>query len=438
MKLLRFFFKLIRFLLSIVVVGIVILMVVFLSKPLWRYSVTYPRLERDVVRVQQLRKEQPSPLKLKTYRGVLHGHSYWSHDSKGTVRELVSAAKKTGTGFIFLSDHPHGNLDTLPRGIQGNYDGVLIEPGTEKNGLNVWPLQPMVIDWRSSADSVVSKIVGSGGLVVYSHPEEPHNYLNQLFQGMEIYNFHVDTEDESLYPMVLNFLVSGNKFRHWAYRELFDEQTKMIALWDSLNTHRRVTGFSAIDAHENQNFRAKILTNGRVVWYGPNAKVLSTSPLKWWHKLIFHKPDEEGYVFKWMVDTYETGFDFVTNYVLADTLSTRSIADNVRKGHLYVGFKSLGDADGFLFSTVDQKDSITGIMGDSVKIEQVHAFKTVSPLPGRIRMFQNGKLLKVSEGDVYELTSGKLPGKGSYRVDIQLKIRGEYVPWVYSNPIYLY
>ena len=421
------------------VAGILLLVVLIkVSPPLWRNLVTYPRIQRQVSEFQKLRKEPPSVSHLKVYRGVLHGHSYWSHDSEGTLHELVSAAKKTGTNFIFLSDHPHGNRDTFPRGIRGMFDGVLIEPGSEKKGLNAWPFDTTVVDWSQETDTIISQLVKNGGLVLYSHPEEPHPWNNPWFHGMEIYNFHVDTEDESLLPVILNFTINNKRYKHWAYREIFDEQKSFLAHWDSLNLKRRVVGFAAIDAHENQNYRAKYLKDGRVQWWGPNAKIVDTMEVRWWNKWLFHKPDEDGWIFKWMIDTYETGFDYVTNYVLADSLTVPSIADNVKKGHLYAAFKSLGDAKGFLFYSVNQKDSITAIPGDSVSIGQVKALKAISPYPGQYRLIHNGKVLEVSSKDDYSYSWSNPMERGTYRIEIHLKYDGNYVPWLYSNPVYVY
>lgn len=438
MKVLTRFLKFVKHLILVVSGLAFLLVVVVLSPSLWRHWITYPRLEKGVAAIQKLRKETPRVTSMKTYLGVLHGHSYWSHDSEGSLHDLVSAARKTGTGFIFLSDHPHGNSDTIPRGLQGLHDGVLIEPGSEKKGLNVWPLGSMVIDWTQDTDTIVQNLVKNGGLVLYSHPEEPHNWANPWFHGMEIYNFHADTEDESLYPQILNFTVNGAKYRHWAYREMFDEQNKIIALWDSLNCHRKIVGFAAIDAHENQNFRARYLDDGRVEWIGPNANVVDTMEVKWWNRWIFSEPDENGWIFKWMIDTYETGFGYVTNYLLADTLTSSSLASHIKNGHLYIAFNDLGDAGGFMYYSLNQSDSITGIMGDSVRIEEVKLLKAVSPLPGQFSLIHNGKVVEVSPDDGYSYARAENLKRGAYRIEIRLKLYGEHIPWLYSNPIYIY
>jgi len=368
----------------------------------------------------------------------MHVHSYLSHDSEGTIYDLTTAARADGISFIFLTDHPRFDLDTIPKGYHGNYDGVLIESGSEKQGFDCWPLDSTVINWKINKDTVARNVVANGGIIFYAHTEEPHNWANPYYQGMEIYNFHTDTKDESLFPNIINFVVNGKKFRPWALREMFDEQTTILARWDSLNMKRKIIGFSAVDTHENQNFRARKLKDGRVQWVGPNAKPIDTVKVNFRNRWLFSKPDPDGWIFKWMIDTYPSGFNYITNYVLADTLSVPSLAANIKKGHLFTAFKSLGDAKGFLYYAVDHNNQIDAILGDSIQAEKVKELKAASPLPGRFRLIHDGKPVDQSSDDVYDYSwSGKME-KGAYRIEIYISLQDKTIPWLYSNPIYIY
>jgi len=430
--------KILKYLLFSILGFILIALLVLFAPAVWRHWVTYPKLEKQVNEFQKLRKEPASLTKLNTYRGVLHVHSYWSHDSEGTLYDIIPAAKNAGIEFVFLTDHPRGNIDTIPRGYKGYYEGVLIESGSEKQGFDTWPLDSTIIDWKVDKDTIAKNIVSKGGIIFYAHTEEPHNWANPYYQGMEIYNFHTDTKDESLPPQIINFIVNGNKYRQWALREMFDEQTSILALWDSLNTKRKIVGFSAVDTHENQNIRARYLKDGRVEWVGPNANVIDTMEVKFWNRWLLHQPDENGWIFKWMIDTYKSGFNYITNYLLADTLSVQSLADNLKKGHLYTAFKSLGDAKGFMYYCINQDDSISSILGDSIKMDQVKSLNAVSPLPGQFRLIHDGKTINVSSDDNYQYKWEELIEKGAYRIEMHIKLNGKYVPWLYSNPIYIY
>ena len=418
---------------------LVIALLVAFAGPLWRHWITYPRMEKQVNEFQKLRKEPESLTKLKTFRGVMHAHSYLSHDSKGTLDDLLSAAKNDGIDFIFLTDHPKFDLDTIPKGYHGNYDGILIESGSENHGFDCWPLDSTIINWKLDNNTVAKQIVSNGGIMFYAHTEEPHNWANPDYQGMEIYNFHTDTKDgESASWHILNFMVNGNKFRPWALREFFDEQTTILARWDSLNLKRKIVGFSAVDSHENQSFRARYLKDGRIQWIGPNAKPIDTIEVRFWNKWLFSEPDQSGWVFKWMIDTYQSGFNYITNYVLADSLSVHSLAENMKKGHLYTAFKSLGDAKGFQYFARNQNDSISGIFGDSIKINQVRSLHAMSPFPGQFRLIHDGKTIRITEGEDYQFTWSEPLVKGAYRIEIRIQPNGKLIPWLYSNPIYIY
>ncbi len=434
----RIFLKLLKYLV-ILFLGVLVLLLVALFAPgIWRNLVTYPAMDRQVSEFNEFRKEPANLTGLNTYRGVMHVHSYWSHDSEGTLHDLIPAAKHTGIDFIFLTDHPRHDLDTFPRGYKGYYDGVLIEPGSEKHGFAIWPLDSVVIDWRNDNDSIASNILSAGGLVFYAHPEEPRNWASPYYQGMEIYNFHADTKDESLAPHIANFLVNGKKYRHWALREMFDEQVDILALWDSLNTQRQIIGFSAVDTHENQNLRARKLDDGRIEWLGPNAKPFDTVEINFWNRWLFNEPDENGWVFKLMIDTYKSGFNYITNYVLADTLTTTSLAEHIKRGHLYTAFKSLGDAKGFLFYAGNSDNEMSGILGDSIRINQAESLHAVSPLPGRFKLIHDGKLLDTSTGEDYEYSWYEPLEKGAYRIEVHITLKDKSIPWLYTNPIYIY
>ncbi len=124
--------KIIRYLLILISAIILVTFLILFTPSIWRNLITYPRFEKAVNEFNTKRKETGISSDLNTYRGIIHAHSYWSHDSEGTLHDLVPAAKHNGIDFIFLTDHPRNKLDTFPRGYRGYYDGVLIEPGSER------------------------------------------------------------------------------------------------------------------------------------------------------------------------------------------------------------------------------------------------------------------------------------------------------------------
>lgn len=77
-------------------------------------------------------------------------------------------------------------------------------------------------------------------------------------------------------------------------------------------------------------------------------------------------------------------------------------------------------------------------MGDSIQMTQVKTLRTISPLPGQFRLIHDGKQVDISTKDSYEYSWNKPLEKGAYRIEIHVQINREYVPWLYSNPIYIY
>ena len=425
--------------LTLVGIPLIVLLVVF-AMPLWRHLVIYPKYQKQVEAFALRKKECPDVTKMKIFRGELHLHSYWSHDSKGTISDLVSAAKLRNINFLFLTDHPHGNTDTFPRGYKGMYDGVLVEPGSEKQGFDAWPLDTTIIDWKVDKDTVAMNLVKKGGIVFYAHTEEPHNWSNPWYQGMEIYNFHTVVKGKtSTFPILTDFLVNGHKYRAWAYHTLFERQTSILARWDSLNTHRKIVGFSAVDEHENVNFRARYTKDGKVQWMGINTKPIGTMKESWWNRWLFSKPDQSGWIFRWMlVNTYETSFNNSVNYLFADTLTVPNISAHLLKGHHFTAFKFLADATGFCYYGEGKDGKMRGMMGDSIQVSDIAKLSAISPYPGRFTLIKDGKTLETTTDENYQYSFGKSLTKGTYRLEVEVKPGDEWLPWIYTNPIYLY
>jgi hypothetical protein len=433
--------QVIKYILLAILGVLLIGLLVLFAKPLWHRFVTYPGLQKQVEAFQLKKKDCPAVSDLKIYRGVLHLHSYWSHDSKGTIYELLEAAKLRNINFIFLTDHPHGNLDTFPRGYRrGMYDGVLLEPGSEKQGFDAWPLQDGVVDWKTNKDTVAKQLVSNGGMVFYAHTEEPHNWNNPYYQGMEIYNFHTNVKGKkSTLPIITDFLINGPKYRAWAYRTIFERQTAILARWDTLNMHRKIVGFSAVDEHENVNFRARYLKDGKVQWMGINTKPIDTVKVSFWNRWMFHEPDQSGWIFRWMlVNTYETSFNNSVNYLFADTLTVSNISHHLIQGHHFTAFRFLADATGFCYFGEGKDGKMAGMMGDSIKISDLKKLSAVSPFPGRFTLIKDGKSVDITSNEQYQYSFDKDLQKGAYRLEVEVKPGKDWQPWIYTNPIYLY
>ncbi len=430
--------KTVGFAFSILVILILLIGLYFTAPSIWRRLVTYPRLEKQKHALQLKYKTPKQYIPLKAFNGILHSHTFWSHDSHGNINEILPAAKKANLDFLFFSDHPHCDQDSFPRSYYGNYDGILIEPGSEKSGLGINPLDTVILDWKTDTDSLIKNVITNGGFVYYIHTEEPHDWENTDYQGMEIYNIHTDIKDEeSLVPILINAAITGKKYRHWAFREFFDIQTEILKNWDHLNQTRRITGIGAPDAHNNQNIRARYTADDSVEWVGPNAHTITVKSPGLLEKILLKKTDVTGWAFRWDVDPYECSFHFVNDHVFSDTLTTRAIKNNLVAAHSFVSFDHLADATGFQFFTLNAENSLSAILGDSVKLEQVNTIQAVSPFPVKFELYKNGSLLDFMVNKYsYQFKNNITPG--NYRITAYLEFDDQWYPWIYSNNIYIY
>jgi hypothetical protein len=418
---------------------VAIALLIMLAPALWNRLVTYPKLEKERSELWAKYTEPERYIDLKSFKGVIHAHTYWSHDSRGTLPEILDAAKQAKLQFIFNSDHKRHQLDTFPRGYHGVFDNIILESGTEhSSGLMISPFDTAVIDWQKPEDEIIREVVQNGGFAMYVHTEKEHDWDNPDYQAMEIYNIHTDLLDEnSILPFVINNTINGKKYMHWGFRELFDEQTDILNNWDRLNQQRRIVGIGAVDAHNNQNFRARYLEAGRVEWVGPNADAIVVRESNWFDKMVMKAPDKYGWSFKWELDPYFNSYNFVNNHVFCDTFTNVNIKDHILQGHVLVSFESLAPANGFQYFAQNDQDSITAITGDSVNINNVHKFRAVSPFPARFELIENELIHEATE-EGYEYISGSIIKPGNYRLVARLKITDKWIPWVYTNPIYLH
>ena len=425
----------------LVLVIIILIIIAIVAGPyLWKNWVTYPRLEKERVELWTKYKKPHKYIKLDEYKGVFHMHSYWSHDSRGVLNEILPAAKKAGYNFLFFSDHPHSKLDTFPRGYNGVYNGIIFEPGTEGGkGLMVVPMDSSVIDWSQDQSDVIHKLVSNGGLVIYVHTEKKHDWENPDYQAMEIYNIHTDYLDgnDGLFSIAMNLVINSKKHHHWVFREIYDEQSEIIFNWDSLNKKRRIVGVAGVDAHNNQNYRARYLDNGTVEWVGPNAKTIEIVEPGLKEKILLADSNSNGWAFKWEVDPYFISFNHVTNNVFSDTLTNYGIKNNLVAGHAFISFQSLAKADGFQYFAVDSDDNVNGIMGDSISIGSVSKIKAVSPFPVQFQLVKDEKVIDVVD-DVYEYEFNPNNQVGNYRIVAKLYLDDTWISWVFTNPIYIY
>ena len=424
----------------VLILAVILIVLVILTPYLWKNWVTYPNLEQERAELWTKYKTPQKFIPLNEYKGVFHMHSYWSHDSRGVLNEILPAAKKAGYNFLFLSDHSHSKLDTFPRSYHGVYDDIVFEAGTEGGkSLMVTPMRSTVVDWSRDESVVINDLVSNDGLVIYVHTEKPHDWSNPDYQAMEIYNIHTDYLDgnDGFFSIIFNLLFNKSDYHHWVFRELYDDQVEILSNWDSLNKNRRIVGVAGVDAHNNQNYRARYMDDGKVEWVGPNADRIELVEPGLKENIFLPDTNVNGWAFKWEVDPYFISFNHVANHVFSDTLTNYGIKNNLVAGHAFISFQSLAKADGFQYFTIDSDNYVNAIMGDSVSVESVSKIKAVSPFPVQFQLVKDGEV--VDEVDnVYDYEFKPDNSRGNYRIVAKLFLDDAWVSWVFTNQIYIH
>src|SRR5262245_28831987 len=100
-------------------------------------------VRRDVQALRSDWQKLPRSGPYTEYRANLHVHSHLSHDSRGTIADIVAAAKAVGTQILMFTEHPASNYDFYKHGHRGLKDGMLLIPGAEMKGFLVYPTQSL-------------------------------------------------------------------------------------------------------------------------------------------------------------------------------------------------------------------------------------------------------------------------------------------------------
>lgn len=327
------------------------------------------------------------------FKGVIHCHSQYSHDSEGSPEEIIRAARRTGMQFLIMTDHPSPQAISL--GLKGWYEGILFLVGVElsqggkRSPRGDWSILALDIHESIEQDQptqpLIAEIQRQGGLAFVGHIESVKRWDFVGYDGLEVYNVHADLDEESRFLLALRGLFLPP---HLFFSTNVDRPSGNLARWDELTRKSKVVAIAGNDAHAN----VKLL------------KVAGT------------------------VGTYEQMFKIVSTHILAPRLDRESLKDALRKGHAYISMDLFGDGTGFTFRAQD--GSRQAIMGDEIVWSSGLRLQVYSPGQGRIKLFQSGQLVHQVDGQRLDYP---VPGPGVYRVEVDRK--GRF--WLCSNPIYV-
>jgi hypothetical protein len=423
-----------------------LLLLTVVATLLWFHRALYHRWVRfpnEAAAWQALRLQRQPVLGdsgWKEYRGVLHSHSELSHDSEVPLDEILRVLKNTGIDFICLSDHCIEGRADFSRQWRGLREGKLFVPGFEmKEGLMPFGVASgVVLSNRTDSSTLARQVVGQGGVLFFAHPEEPRRWDQPELTGMEIYNLHTDFKQRrnELWLMAPDLLLNLRRYPDHVYRLVFSRPVDFLKRWDELNRTRKLTGIAANDCHQNVGFRLICSSNGVIRLEDTSPKTIREFKLNWATRLlvrlVFGALEPNRRLWHVQLDPYERSARFVNTHVLARGLSEPEILEALRAGRVFVGFDMVADSSGFNCWVTDSTGR--SVMGESralLRDSQLHAR---SPLPCRFTVVKDGSKVHQSEGRSLDWTP---LGPGKYRVEAELRVLDEWVPWVYANPIEL-
>lgn len=426
--------------LGIVVVLVAVALAVWLRSALYNRFVRFPREEAAWAAIRSERKRVAEITGWREYRGILHSHSELSHDSEVPFAEILRVMKAIKIDFICLSDHCAEGRADFNLQWRGIHDGKLFVPGFEmKEGIMPFGVASgVVLSNRTDSDDLARQITAGGGVLFYAHPEEPRVWDRPELTGMEIYNIHADFKAVAKRPSLLlpDLLVNQRRFPEQVFHSMFRRPEAVLRRWDDLNRTRHITGIAGNDCHQNTGLRGFITATNTFRIEDTSPRTIAEYKLNWFTHFVarvcFGPLAPNRRLFHFQLDPYERMARFVNTHVLARQLTEPALMESLRAGRAFIGFDMIADSAGFLWLAESGKGR--AVMGETLAFSARTRLRAVSPRSCRFTVVKDGTVAYQQEGRTLEWTP---PGPGKYRVEAELKVLDEWVPWVYANPIEL-
>lgn len=395
-----------------------------------------------VLRLRSERRELPRVGPLYDFRANLHVHSALSHDSRGTVDEIVRAAKAVGTQVILFTEHPANHYDFYRDGHRGLQDGVLLIPGAEMKGLLVFPRQSVQNLDSALVQDFAHLVQRGGGLTFLSHLEERMDWELDGLTGNEIYNTHADFKDETRLlaqlrnPLsLLDIVERVRQYPQETYSALQDCPAGYLRRWDQLCEQAPHTGIAANDAHQNTGLTVRLAEGGKARVedaLGEKLLELDLAALARWLPAHTAVREADSVLLQLRLDPYEFSLRHVGTHLLMPELTEAGVWQALEAGRAFVAFDWLADSAGFDVAVMREEKRFE--MGSRVPFGGNLKLIGQAPLPGHWKLICNGQLANESAGSMLE---AEIHTPGRYRVEVWLDVAGEEKVWILTNPFYV-
>jgi len=419
---------------------VALLLLFWLRGALYHRWIQFPREEAAWQALRAARQPVGDAVGWTEYRGVLHSHSHFSHDSEVPFETILDALKQDGLDFICLSDHCVAGRADFNIQWRGLHDGKLFVPGFEmNNGVMPFGVAAGVVLSNSTPVPILARqIAENGGVLFYAHPEEPRDWDRPELVGMEIYNVHVDFKRRSsgLTSILPDLLLNQRRYPDHVVRSLFMRPVAFLKHWDELNQARHITGIAGNDCHQNVGVRGVYTAAGTIRVEDTSPRTLTeihlnglTRPLAGW---LWGPLEPSRRLFHVQLDPYERMARYVNTHVLARELTEPALLESLRAGRVFVGFDLMVDSSSFRWFA--SNGAAIAVMGETAAWSSGQRLHAHSPVPCRFTIMKDGAPAFQTDGRALDWAP---PGPGKYRVEAEVSVAGEWVPWVYANPIQL-
>jgi hypothetical protein len=336
--------------------------------------------------------------------GVIHVHTVHS-DGIGDVDDVVAAAKQARLDFVVITDHNDSGLTAR----DGYFDGVLVIVGTEistRSGhMLALGLPDPAFRFTDDATEVFEDIDHFGGVALVAHPTSRNPDFRwrgwDLPGGWGIELLNGDSQWRAAgWPTLFRSLAAYPFNSVYALLRVLTPADDVRRQWDRLLATRNVPVVAGLDAHGGVRVGSRVTVG---------------------------------------VPSYDALFRLARNHVLLDQPLTgnaardaAAIVSSLRHGRGYFALDALAPGGGFSF--VAEAGARRWAMGDSIPLALAPVLRAGGSMPqgSRLVLLRNGEVIS----ETPEALTWPVAASGVYRIEVW--IPGWTVPWIVSNPIYVF
>ncbi|MEZ5964323.1 MAG: hypothetical protein R3F56_10800 [Planctomycetota bacterium] len=321
------------------------------------------------------------------WKGVVHCHSYLSHDCDGTVEEILDACRVAGIDFVVMTDH---QTDASVRdGLRGRRQRTLFVVGAEirtpQGTIIAFPLRKPLRRWQS-AGALVAEARRQGAISFLCHAERTKAWDTPGIAGVEIVNLHAGAVSANRAGMLAAGLFLPLRA---LFQQICRRDDEVFHQWDAQLAQRHpMTPVGGNDAHASVRI------------FGPLGGTIGN---------------------------YREVFLTLSTHVLAPSMDEEQLIAAFRAGRSYTSFDLFGDGTGFDFRAVDGNG--VHLPGGTVTTAAELELRVGTPAVGVIRLLRDGEAVQETTG---KDLAHRAPAPGVYRVEV--RTRGG-APWLFSSSI---